>query len=82
MNTSLFDKSSNLVFEITETEPIMLSTQGMEMIEILEALINNANANFTVCEHKCNTDDSRMKGYFCSDTAFNLDNRVLTEDEI
>ena len=28
------------------------------------------------------TDDSRMKGYFCSDTFFNLSNRVLTEHEI
>ena len=43
---------------------------------------NNATANFTGCEHKYNTDDSRMKGYFCSDTVFDLSKKVLTEDEI
>ena len=60
----------------------MLSTQDIKVLGILEELENNANANFTGCEHKHNTDDSRMKRYFCSDTAFNLSNRVLTEDEI
>ena len=60
----------------------MLSTQDMEVLEILEELENNANVNFTGCKHKYNTDDSRMKGYFCSDTVFNLSNKVLTEDEI
>ena len=41
----------------------------MKVLEILEKLESNANDNFTGCEHKYNTDDSRMKGYFCSDTA-------------
>ena len=40
----------------------MLSTQNMEMLEILEEFESNANANFTGCEHKYNADDSRMKG--------------------
>ena len=82
VNTSLFHNSSNFVLETTETESVLLSTQDMEVLEILEELENNANANFTGCEHKYNTDDSRMKGYFCSDTVFNLSNKVLTEDEI
>ena len=60
----------------------MLSSQDMEVLEILEELESNANANFTGCEHKYNTDDSRMKGYFCPDTVFNLSNKVLTDDEI
>ena len=60
----------------------MLSTQDIEVLEILEELESNTNANFTGCKHKYNTDDSRMKGYFCSDTVFNLSNKVLTEDEI
>ena len=51
----------------------------MEMLEILEKLENNANASFTDCEHKYNTNDSRMKGYFCSETVFNLSNKVLTD---
>ena len=50
--------------------------------EILEELENNANATLTGCEHKYNTDNSRMKGYFCSNTIFNISNKVLTEDEI
>ena len=54
----------------------------MEVLETLEGLENSANANFTGCEHKYNTDDSRMKGSFWSDTVFNLSNNVLTEDEI
>ena len=45
----------------------------MEVLEILEELENNASGNFIGCEHKYNTDNSRMKGYFCSDTFFNLD---------
>ena len=81
VDTSLFHNSSNFVSETTETEPVMLSTQDMEVLEILEELENNANANFTG-EHKYNTDDSRMKGYFCSDTVFNFSKKVLTEDEI
>ena len=51
----------------------------MEMLEILEKLENNANASFIDCEHKYNTNDSRMKGYFCSETVFNLSNKVLTD---
>ena len=82
VNTSLSHNSSDFVGETTESESVLLSTQGMEVLEILEELENNANANFTGCEHKYNTDHSRMKGYFCSDTVFNLSNKVLTEDEI
>ena len=71
-----------LVSGTTETEPVMLSTQDMEVLTILEELESNANANFTDCKHKYNTDDFKMKGCFCSDTVFNLSNKVLTEDEI
>ena len=81
-DTSLSHNSSNFVSETTETEPVMLSTQDMEVLEILEELENNVNANFTGCEHKYNTDDSRMKRYFCTDTVFNVSNKVLTEGEI
>ena len=81
VNTSLSHNSSDFVPETTETESVLLPTQDMEVLEILDELENNANANFTG-EHKYNTDDSRMKGYFCSDTVFNLSNKVLTEDEI
>ena len=56
-------------------------TQDMEVLEILEDLQNNANANFTGCEHKYK-DNSRIKRYICSGTVFNLSNKVLTEGEI
>ena len=82
VDTSLPHNSSNFVSENTETELVMLTTQDMEVLKILEELENNANANSTGCEHKYNTDDSRMKGCFCSDTVFNLSNKVLTEDEV
>ena len=65
VDTSLSHNSSNFVSETTETEPVMLSTQDMELLEILEELESNTNANFTCCEHKYNTDDSKMKVYFC-----------------
>ena len=54
----------------------------MEVLEILEELEKNANANFTGCKHKYSTDDSRMKGYFSSDTVFIVSYKVLAEDEI
>ena len=60
----------------------MLSTQDLEVLEILEELEGNAVASFTGNKHKCNIDHSRMKRYFCSDTIFNLINKVLREDEI
>ena len=81
-DTSLFHNSSNFVSWTTETEPVMLSTQDMEVLEILEELKGNVSANFTGYKNKYNIDHSRMKGYFCSDTVFNLSNKVLTEDEM
>ena len=54
----------------------------MEVLELLEELGSNANANFTGCKHKYTTNDSRMKRFFYPDTVFNLSNKVLTEDEI
>ena len=82
VDTSLSHNSSNFVSGTTEIKPVILSTQNMEVLEFLEELESNSNANCTGCEHRYNTDDSRMKGCFCSDTVFNLSNKVLTEDEI
>ena len=72
----------NFVSGTTETEPVMLSTQDMEVLAISEELESHANANCTGYEHKYNTDDSKTKGYFFSDTVFNLSNKVLREDEM
>ena len=71
-DTYLLYDSPNFVFGTTETEPVMLSIQDMEVLEILEELESNANANFAGCEHKYNTDNSSMKGDFCSDTVLNF----------
>ena len=81
-DTPLSHSTSSFVSKTTDIEPVMLSTQDMELLEILKKLENNANANFTGCEHKYNTDDSRMKGHFRSDTVFNLSKKDLTKDEI
>ena len=63
-DTFLSHNSSKFVSVTTETESVMLSTQDMEVLEILEKLESNSNANFTGHKHKYNTDNSRMKGYF------------------
>ena len=76
-NTAIMPDSMKRFDNITDNR-ILRKTNG----EILEELENNANANFTGFEHKYDTDDSRMKGYFCSDTIFNISNKVLTGDEI
>ena len=72
MDTSLSHNSSNFFSgtteTTTETEPVMLSTQDREILEILEELENNASANFIGCYNNCNTKVFRMKGYFCSDS--------------
>ena len=56
----------------------MLTTQDEEFAKILEDLdcgkITTANANLS--------DYSRLSGYFCLDTVFNLSKRVLSETEI
>ena len=60
----------------------MLSTQDIEVLKILKELGSNVIDTFTGCEHKYNTDDSRMKRYFCLDTILNLSQKVLTKDKI
>ena len=80
VDTYLSHNSSNFVSVTTETEPGMLSTQDMDMLEILEELENSSNANFIGGEQKYNTDDSIMKVYFCLHTVFNLSNNVLTDE--
>ena len=55
-----------------------LSSQDDELLRILGDLQNKKSVNNdTKCSH-----DTRISGYFCSDTVFNLNQRVLSEDEI
>ena len=52
--------------------------------------MNDCKDIFAHCHEPCNSDlrtsgttiDERLEGHFCSDTVFNLSNRVLSENEI
>ena len=61
--------------ESNETE--IFSTQDRELISILvdlQNIDNNREANAT--------GKTTLSGYFCSDTVFNLSQKVLTDSEI
>ena len=47
VDTNLSHNSSNFVSGTTEIEPVMISSHVKEILEILEELDNNTNANFT-----------------------------------
>ena len=55
-----------------------LSSQDEELAQILQDLgsVNCFDINSNL------SDNSRLRGYFCSDTVFNLSQRVLSETEI
>ena len=56
----------------------VLSFQDDELLRILKDLQNKKSVNSNT---NC-SDNTRISGYFCSDTVFNLNRRVLSEDEI
>ena len=70
-------KNSSDQFANTNSSSV-LTAQDEELVKILEDLdcskITSENANLS--------DESRLSGYFCSDTVFNLSKRVLLETEI
>ena len=53
----------------------------MELLEILEEFQNSNEiiSSDSLCDV---IPDKRLKGYFCSDTVFNLSSRVLSEIQI
>ena len=53
----------------------------MKLLEILEE-IQNSNEIISYDSSGDVIPDKRLKGYFCSDTVFNLSGRVLPESEI
>ena len=72
-NSAEVSNSSNLA--TSKKDFIELSSQGKEMVSILEGLQHNEmpeNINAS----------SRIQGYFCSNTVFNLNQKVLSEMEI
>ena len=65
--------------ELNEQLPgVGLSSQDDEFLRIVEDLPKDKLAH---CNSNC-SEESRSKGYFCSDTVFNLSSRALSEDEI
>ena len=57
-----------------EQKDTLFSIQDMEILSILEELEETANVPAI--------NKTRLSGYFCSDTVFNLSRRLLTEMEI
>ena len=75
-DTSVSKNSSDQFVNINS--PSVLTAQDEELVKILEDLdcskITRKNAN--------SSDESRLSGYFCSNTIFDLSKRVLSETEI
>ena len=74
-NSAESPNSSNVFMEGCDS--MTFSTQDKELVSILEDL---QNIDFT--GHSNSTETSRLKGYFCSETVFNLSKKVLTEAEV
>ena len=64
--------------EFVKESPDVISSQDDELLRIVQDLQNESHVN----DSSVSSDESRIRGYFCSDTIFNLSNRVLSEDEI
>ena len=77
-NTTVVQES----YDVNMSSNIRLSsTQDMKLLEILEEL-QNSNEIIS-SDSSCDViPDKRLIGYFCSDTIFNLSDRVLSESEI
>ena len=75
-DTSVSKNSSDQF--VNTNSPSVFTAQDEELVKILEDLdcskITRESAN--------SSDESRLSGYFCSDTVFNLSKRVLSETEI
>ena len=71
MNTSVVQKHD----DNTSSEIRLSSIEDMELFEILEEFQNS----YEIISSGSSCDaipDKRLKGYFCSDTVFNLSGRV------
>ena len=64
--------------EFIEQSPDVFSTQNDQLLHILEDL----QSELPVHSNPCSCEESRIRGYFCFDTIFNLGNRVLSENEL
>ena len=77
-NTSVVQKH----YDVNTSSEIRLSSiEDAELLEILEEF-QNSNEIISSGSSYDVIPDKRLKGYFCSDTVFNLSGRVLSESEI
>ena len=75
MNTSVVQKHYD---DNTSSEIRLSSIEDMELFEILEEFQNS----YEIISSGSSCDvipDKRLKGYFCSDTVFNLSGRVYSK---
>ena len=56
--------------------------QDEEMLKILEKLHSSNSETSVMGISSITSDENRLTGYFCSDTIFNLSNRVLSDNKI
>ena len=56
--------------------------EGEEMVEILEELHSSNRETLVTGISSIPANENGLAGYFCSDTIFNLSNRVLSDNEI
>ena len=56
--------------------------QDEEMLKILEKLHSSNRETSVMGISSITSDENRLTGYFCSDTIFNLSNRVLSDNKI
>ena len=75
-NSAEMLNSSNSL-ENSTPQSLGLTSQDRELVSILDEL-----QNVSVTGPSNNTDSTRLTGYFCSETVFNLSNRVLSDAEI
>ena len=67
----------SISFENSTPGSLNLTSQDRELISIPDVL-----QNISVTEPSNNIDSTRLTGYFCSETVFNLSNRPLSDVEI
>ena len=75
-NSAEMQNSSNAL-ENSTSDNLGLTSQDRELISILDEL-----QNISVTGPSNNTDSTRLTGYFCSETVFNLSSRALSDAEI
>ena len=84
-NSSTLGNATSSSCSSNASEGISFNTQDNEKLGILEKLQCSANVsvNNLFCENNVSsgTEQSRLSGYFASNTVFNLSRKVLSEVE-